>query len=115
MVCISANDGACRGLGVGVAAEAFIAHGINTSAVEIDPVVYTYARDFFGLPEPAHIYLEDARGWVHQHRGDKFDYVVHDCFSGGGVPQHLFTLEFWAALQDIVAPDGIVAVVSGAV
>lgn len=39
-----------------------------------------------------------------------FDLVVHDCFSGDGVPQHIFTREFWADLQTIMEPDGVLAV-----
>jgi spermidine synthase len=108
-------DGVCSGLGVGIAAQAFIAHGINTTIVEIDPAVYTYAREYFGLPEPNDVYLEDAREWLQRHTpspaGDKFDFVVHDCFSGGGVPAHIFTVEFWEELKGVVKSDGVVAVV----
>ncbi|KIJ31255.1 hypothetical protein M422DRAFT_186191 [Sphaerobolus stellatus SS14] len=102
------------GLGVGIAAQAFIAHGINTTVVEIDPVVYKYAREYFGLPEPQAVHLEDARQWVHDHTeaspNDTFDYVIHDCFSGGGVPQHIFTVEFWDELKSIMKPNGVLAV-----
>jgi hypothetical protein len=38
--------------------------------------------------------------------------VVHDCFSGGGVPQHMFTMEFWDDLKSVIHEDGVVAVVS---
>ncbi|KAF8584274.1 hypothetical protein K439DRAFT_1633655 [Ramaria rubella] len=102
------------GLGVGIAAEAFIAHGINTTIVEIDPAVYAYAREYFSLPEPAQVYIEDAGEWVQDHASlaedDKYDYVVHDCFSGGAVPEHIFTLEFWESLKKVVKPDGVLAV-----
>lgn len=42
----------------------------------------------------------------------KFTYVVHDLFSGGSVPSHLFTTQFWDELKAIIHPDGVVAVVS---
>lgn len=104
-----------RGLGAGIAAQAFIQHGLSTSIVEIDPAVYRAARNLFGVPEPTAVYIEDARGWV-QHRAalgnETYDIVVHDCFSGGGVPAHLFTSEFWEDLKKIVNQNGIVAVVS---
>jgi spermidine synthase len=77
--------------------------------------VYDYARRFFSLPEPNQVYIEDAREWIHDQASlaaeDKYDYVVHDCFSGGGVPVHLYTLEFWEKLKGIVKSDGVVAVV----
>ncbi|KDQ19364.1 hypothetical protein BOTBODRAFT_126200 [Botryobasidium botryosum FD-172 SS1] len=103
------------GLGVGISTSAFMEHSIQTTVVEIDPAVYQYARQFFGLPEPHAVFLEDARGWVHKSidslpESERFDYVVHDCFSGGAVPMHMFTTEFWSDLKQIVKPDGVVAV-----
>jgi len=103
------------GLGVGIGAAAFTKHSIQTTIVEIDPAVYTYAREFFGLPEPHAVYLEDARGWVRERTGiipesERFDYVVHDCFSGGSVPMHMFASEFWSDLKGVIKPDGVVAV-----
>lgn len=97
-------------------------HGLNTTIVEIDPAVYDAARTWFGLPDPGpgNVFLQDARGWVEQRSreiqaGDEerlYDIVVHDCFSGGGVPEHIFTMEFWESLKLITKADGIVVVVS---
>lgn len=96
-------------------------HGLHTTIVEIDPAVYDAARTYFGLPDPGEgrVFLEDARGWVHnaqlaveKSEREPFDIIIHDCFSGGGVPSHIFTLEFWKELKGIVKPDGVVAVVS---
>lgn len=90
-------------------------HDLDTTIIEIDPAVYAAARKYFGLPQPASVYLEDARGWVEQHadvQNATYDIIVHDCFSGGGVPDFLFTMEFWGELKKIMSPEGIVAVVS---
>lgn len=73
------------------------------------------------VPTPSHLFLEDARNWVAGRRQiletydkqDLFDIVVHDCFSGGGVPEHIFTVEFWDDLRALMVPDGVLAVVSG--
>ena len=77
--------------------------------------MYDYARRYFSLPEPHKVYIEDAREWLWEHAPlaaeNKYDYVVHDCFSGGGVPGHLYTLEFWEKLKGIVKSDGVVTVV----
>ena len=107
------------GLGAGISATAFMRHNISTTIVEIDPAVYKAARTFFGLPEPANIFLQDAREWAAQKRaktdarqnGILFDIVVHDCFSGGGVPEHIYTLEFWSDLKAVMQPDGLLVVV----
>ncbi|TFL05909.1 S-adenosyl-L-methionine-dependent methyltransferase [Pterulicium gracile] len=106
------------GLGAGVAASAFQKHGLSTSIIEIDPAVYTAARTYFGLeePNPDQVFLEDAGAWVsrraalHREGDDVFDIVVHDCFSGGGVPEHIFTIDFWTGLKTIMNPEGVLAV-----
>ncbi|KAJ7094525.1 spermidine synthase [Mycena belliarum] len=108
------------GLGVGISATAFGRHGITTTIVEIDPAVYDAARLFFGLPEHTseNLFLEDARSWAVMRRShiengarnDLFDIIVHDCFSGGGVPEHIFTLEFWDDLKVTLNPEGVLAV-----
>ncbi|EJD48018.1 S-adenosyl-L-methionine-dependent methyltransferase [Auricularia subglabra TFB-10046 SS5] len=99
------------GLGVGISAGSFMKHGLDTTVVEIDPVVYHYAKQYFGLKTPSAVHLTDARGWVHTQPAEpKYDIVVHDCFSGGSVPAHIFTREFWGDLKRVLAPDGVVAV-----
>lgn len=97
-------------------------NGISTTIVEIDPAVYNAARTWFGLQDPGknNLFIEDARTWVEDrhnrvHNGQKemqYDVVIHDCFSGGGVPQHIFTVEFWDQLKTVMAPEAVLAVVS---
>jgi hypothetical protein len=109
------------GLGAGISATAFTRHGIETTIVEIDPAVYDAARLFFGLPShaPGNLFLEDARTWAARRRANVgagkpdtlFDIVVHDCFSGGGVPEHIYTVEFWNDLKAALHPEGVVVVV----
>lgn len=109
-------------MGTGFSTSAFIRHGINTTVVEIDPAVYDAARVWFGLPDPGrdNVFLEDARRFVEKRYqkvqdGNEerlYDIVVHDCFSGGGVPEHIFTSEFWDMLKVTMEAEGILAVVS---
>ncbi|TBU33178.1 S-adenosyl-L-methionine-dependent methyltransferase [Dichomitus squalens] len=112
------------GLGTGIAATSFIRHNLSTTIVEIDPAVYDAARRFFGLADPHQVFLEDARGWVHNRSEvvkaqaesvnlvtfEPFDVVVHDCFSGGGIPSHLYTQQLWQELKNIIRSDAIIAV-----
>ena len=93
-------------------------HNLSTTIVEIDPAVYTAARRFFAMPDPGpgRVFLQDARSWVEKQTtviqdDDLFDIVIHDCFSGGGVPQHIFTLEFWDGLKALMHANGVIAVV----
>ena len=108
-------------MGAGISATSFARQKIEITVVEIDPAVYNASRQYFGLPDldSDRVFLEDARVVVAEKRrsmqhsnADKYDYVVHDCFSGGGVPAHLFTLQFWEDLKAIMNPEGVVAVVS---
>ena len=97
-------------------------HKIPTTIVEIDPAVYNAARNWFGLANPGdgRVFFEDARSWVADKRANieaerdetLYDIVVHDCFSGGGVPQHIFTIEFWDDLTPLMAPGAVLVVVS---
>jgi spermidine synthase len=72
-------------------------------------------------PGPNNVFLEDARTWIQRRRKEietassttLFDIVVHDCFSGGGVPEHIFTSEFWNDLKQTMQPEGVLVVVSG--
>ncbi|KAI0254761.1 hypothetical protein BJV78DRAFT_1182797 [Lactifluus subvellereus] len=110
------------GLGAGIAVTSFAMRNIDTTVIEVDPAVYNASRQYFGLPDLGsdRVFLQDARVVVSEKRlaalqygianAEKYDYVVHDCFSGGGMPAHLFTLQFWDDLKIIMNPDGVVAV-----
>lgn len=105
------------GLGIGTAAGALIAHGIPTTALEIDPAVYDFATRHFGFP-PNHTavirdavsFVEDARGTPAQ-RG-RYDYVIHDVFTGGAEPVELFTVEFLEGVRELMKEGGVIAIVS---
>jgi spermidine synthase len=82
------------------------------SVIEIDPVVHKFARKYFGLPR-LNVFYEDGREFVEKsvRTGDKWDYVVHDVFTGGSVPAHMFTIEMWNSVKSVLTRDGVVAVV----
>ncbi|KZT36233.1 hypothetical protein SISSUDRAFT_1050166 [Sistotremastrum suecicum HHB10207 ss-3] len=76
-----------------------------------------------GVGNDGEVYIGDARQWITQRAnitreegskggkgGAKFDYVIHDVFSGGSVPGHLFTVEFWRDVRELMRDDGILAV-----
>jgi spermidine synthase len=86
-------------------------HGLNVSAVEIDPVVHQFAEDYFGLPRlRGTIMHEDGRKFIEQKR-QQWDFIIHDVFSGGLVPEHLFTSEMWVSVKEKLKPGGILVVV----
>lgn len=95
---------------------ALAAHGINTTAIEIDPAVHELAMEYFGFPRDLPTLIEDAVGFVERSRNanptHRYDYIVHDVFTGGVEPVELFTLQFMQGLNDLLNDDGVVAIVS---
>ncbi|KAI1490755.1 S-adenosyl-L-methionine-dependent methyltransferase [Biscogniauxia mediterranea] len=101
------------GLGIGTTPSALIAHGIDTTIVEIDPVVYDFAKKYFGLPSNHTAVIQDVVSWsqlnaasLHEH----YDYIVHDVFTGGAEPIALFTDEFLKSLRHMLKPNGVIAI-----
>ncbi|KAK6441620.1 hypothetical protein LTR95_002158 [Oleoguttula sp. CCFEE 5521] len=100
------------GLGIGTAPKALISHGINTTIIELDPVVHQYASTYFDLP-PAHAaYLSNAIPWVQTQSKleQTYDYILHDVFTGGAEPLALFTTSFLQNLRSLLSPNGIAAI-----
>jgi spermidine synthase len=91
---------------------------------EFDPTVYDAASRYFDLPASRAVYLEDGAAFVADAAEvartlpsepfHPYDYVIHDCFTGGSVPHELFTCEFWEDMRMIMKTDGVLAVVSTA-
>ena len=83
---------------------------------ELDPAVYQAAVTYFNFSAPASstIHLMDGATYIHElaRSAPKWDFVIHDCFTGGQIPVHLFSKEFWTDLAGLMEEDGIVAVVS---
>ncbi|KAL1311580.1 hypothetical protein AAFC00_001697 [Neodothiora populina] len=101
------------GLGIGTAPKALIAHGINTTIVELDPLVHAYALKYFDLPVNHTPVLEDAVSWVERTAAAspavKYDYIIHDVFTGGAEPLSLFTIDFLQNLRSLLAAHGAIA------
>ncbi|KAL6711644.1 hypothetical protein ACN47E_004578 [Coniothyrium glycines] len=90
-----------------------IAHGINTTIVELDPVVHHYATKYFDLSPDHTAVIDDAVSYVASKSDSapaSFNYIIHDVFTGGAEPVYLFTTEFMTGLYNLLTPDGVVAI-----
>jgi hypothetical protein len=100
------------GLGAGTIA-AYGQPGDLFRFFEIDPLVERIARELFTYlrETPAHtdVVLGDARFSINRERGEPFDVIVLDAFSGDAVPVHLLTQQALALYRKHLAPDGILA------
>jgi len=101
------------GLGIGTAPNAMISYGIDTTIVELDPVVHHYASKFFNLSPNHTAVIDDAVQYVHSKARTSpgsFNYIIHDVFTGGAEPVSLFTTEFLQGLHTLLKDDGAVAI-----
>jgi hypothetical protein len=101
------------GLGIGTAPNALISHGINTTIVELDPVVHFYATKYFNLSPNHTAVISDAVQYVAEKsisNPGSYDMIIHDVFTGGAEPVYLFTTEFMTGLYNLLTADGAVAI-----
>lgn len=105
----------CIGIGIGVVADALHALGCEVDAVEIDPTVVLYAQTYFHF-RPTNVYVEDAQLFLKRARlqvsngtRGKYDYIIHDVFTGGAVPLGLISRTVLSNIADILTPSGILA------
>jgi predicted membrane-bound spermidine synthase len=78
--------------------------------VELDPGVITAGKEYFGLRETDKVrFLEsDGRVYLNRHK-DAYDLILLDAFRELGVPFHMLTREFYALIEEHLAPGGAVA------
>lgn len=84
--------------------------------MELDPNVHQIAMDYFEFPKKVNTVIEDAATFVHRARHEtpvqKYDYIVHDVFTGGVEPLDLFTQDFMEGLDTLLDDEGVIAIVS---
>ncbi|KAK2834869.1 hypothetical protein FQN49_006831 [Arthroderma sp. PD_2] len=102
------------GLGIGTTPSAFAAHGINTTVVEIDRNVHQIAMDYFEFPRSVNTVIENALTFVNRAKEEtpiqKYDYIIHDVFTGGVEPLDLFTQDFMQSLHSMLDDEGVIAI-----
>ncbi|MCU0724274.1 MAG: fused MFS/spermidine synthase [Planctomycetes bacterium] len=98
------------GLGAGALAPLLSAEDYRITAVEIDPVVVTAARERFGtLGGIGNVIVGDARTFVRR-ATERFDLVALDVCGSDWMPEHLVTREFFREVRGVLAPGGVLAV-----
>jgi spermidine synthase len=96
------------GLGAGYLPMALEAHGVATDGIEIDPVVAHAASEFFPFTQPRRLIVGDARYEVSR-LAERYDFIVHDCFTGGSVPAHVLSVEMLRDLRAHLNEGGVLA------
>jgi spermidine synthase len=89
--------------------------GCHVDVVEIDPAVPKIARRFFRFrpDEKLKVHVQDGRLFVRRHSrregSEPYDIVILDAFNSDYIPFHLMTREFLEQVEEVLAPDGVVA------
>lgn len=82
--------------------------------VELDPVHIRIARRFFGIGGDAvALHAADARAWVEDYHGPKFDLIIDDLYGdekGEPVRAVPATVRWWDALLQHLSPEGALVV-----
>ncbi|MDD2759108.1 MAG: fused MFS/spermidine synthase [Methylomonas sp.] len=104
----AASDALVIGLGGGHIARELKAKGLITDTIEIDPVVADASLQYFDFKPTGQFIVGDARYEV-KHLDKRYDFIVHDCFTGGSEPTHLLTVEMLQDLRRLLKDDGMLA------
>jgi len=69
--------------------------GVHVTGVELNPMHLQLARRYFELRgRDIHLVKADARDFVEQYQGERFDLVIEDIFSGrNGMPDRVFAAD----------------------
>lgn len=78
--------------------------------------MHKFATQYFNLPPNHTPVIQDAAKFVKKAESSpnspKYDYIIHDVFTGGAEPAELFTYEFLSGLNSLLKDDGVIAIVS---
>ena len=79
--------------------------------IEIDDAVVKVAGEYFDFNETQNmkVHVGDGRPFIKRAglRGEKYDYIVLDAFSGDYIPEHMLTREFLEEVKAVMTNDGV--------
>ena len=84
-------------------------YGLQVDSLEIDPAVAAAAKQYFNFNANGNTIIGDARYEI-RHLNQRYDLIIHDCFTGGSEPAHLLTLETLQQLKGLLTENGVLAV-----
>ena len=79
--------------------------------IEIDDAVVKVAKEYFQFNESQNmrVFVGDGRPFIKRAglRGEKYDYIVLDAFSGDYIPEHMLTREFLEEVKAIMTDESV--------
>ena len=83
--------------------------GRKVSIVELDPVSFTLAKRYFGLPRNIVCHLGDGLEFMQRTRC-RYDVLIIDAFAGEKIPAHMKSAAFFAAAGRCLRKDSLALV-----
>jgi len=103
-----ADEALLIGLGGGHVARILKNTGLATDTIEIDPAVADAAVNYFNFSPTGEFIVGDARYEIKK-LNKRYDFIIHDCFTGGSEPTHMLTVEMLSELRNLLSEQGILA------
>lgn len=83
--------------------------GCKMTVVDINPHAFVFARKYFQMPDEIECIVADGWSYIAASR-NRFDAIAIDVFnSGGTIPQHFTTDEFFRKAKKLLQPSGVIA------
>ncbi len=93
------------GMGAGSLVDEFQRLGFNTTVCDIDKRVYNVSTQYFNLKFDRSNFIEDDARHLLRSIDKKFDIIVFDLALGEFQPSHVYTLEAFSSLKQLLKND----------
>ena len=80
--------------------------GVTVILVDIDPLSFEIARDYFHMPQSVECHARDGRAFL-RGRKDRYDAIVLDAFADEIIPPHLLALGFFRLVKARLRRGGL--------
>ena len=78
-------------------------------AVELDPDIIRFSKEYFSLPDDIHVIQDDARRVLNANK-NAYDLIVMDIFNGEIAPSHVLSVEAFEQVKKALSDRGIVII-----
>ncbi len=81
----------------------------SIDAVELDPDIIRFSKDYFSLPDDINVIQDDARRVLNANKNE-YDLIVMDIFNGEIAPSHVLSVEAFDRVKNALTDRGIVII-----
>jgi spermidine synthase len=101
------SDVLVAGLGGGVLVNQLIWVKFNVTCIEFDKRQYDVAKRYMSLRDDFHFEADDFRHYINV-TDKKYDIIILDLSKGESIPSHVYTLESFNKMSELLKEDGII-------